>query len=266
MENPEISGIEYQQGTLQGYEIREYLLEKGNRQCAYCGKKNVPLQVEHIYPRSKGGSKRLSNLCLACEKCNLTKGTQDIKEFLSEKPDVLKRVLAQIKAPLKDATAANSTRWALYERLKAEGLPIECGSGGITKFNRTIRNLPKEHWIDALCVGKSTPERISLAGVVPMRICAAGHGRRQMCSMNDAGFPRTKPKVKHFSHEFHTGDIVRAIVPTHLKNAGVHLGRMSAKARGVFAVSTKRGKVTDIGKKYCQILQRADGYGYSYVE
>jgi hypothetical protein len=28
MENPEISGVEYQQGTLQGYEVREYLLNK----------------------------------------------------------------------------------------------------------------------------------------------------------------------------------------------------------------------------------------------
>jgi hypothetical protein len=29
LENPEISGVEYQQGTLQGYEVREYLLESG---------------------------------------------------------------------------------------------------------------------------------------------------------------------------------------------------------------------------------------------
>jgi hypothetical protein len=28
LENPEISGTEYQQGTLFGYEVREYLLEK----------------------------------------------------------------------------------------------------------------------------------------------------------------------------------------------------------------------------------------------
>jgi hypothetical protein len=46
MEHPEISGVQYQQGTLAGYEIREYLLEKWNRQCTYCGKKDVPLQVD----------------------------------------------------------------------------------------------------------------------------------------------------------------------------------------------------------------------------
>ena len=41
-QNPEISGVEYQQGTLAGYEVWEYLLEKHNRTCAYCDKKDVP--------------------------------------------------------------------------------------------------------------------------------------------------------------------------------------------------------------------------------
>ena len=48
MQNPEISGMEYQHGTLQGYEIKEYLLEKFGRKCVYCGRDNVPLQTEHI--------------------------------------------------------------------------------------------------------------------------------------------------------------------------------------------------------------------------
>ena len=36
-ENPEISGGEYQHGTLYGWEVREYLLAKFNRTCQYCG-------------------------------------------------------------------------------------------------------------------------------------------------------------------------------------------------------------------------------------
>jgi 5-methylcytosine-specific restriction endonuclease McrA len=60
LQNPEISGVEYQQGTLFGYELREYLLEKWNRQCAYCDAKDVPLQVEHIRPKAQGGSNRAS--------------------------------------------------------------------------------------------------------------------------------------------------------------------------------------------------------------
>jgi hypothetical protein len=262
MENAEVSGIEYQQGTLQGYEVREYLLEKWRRTCAYCGKQDVPLQVEHIRPRAKDGSSRISNLCIACEKCNKAKGTKDIQDFLKKQPDVLKKILAQAKTPLKDATAVNATRWELLRRLQALGLPIECGSGGHTKYNRTIRKLPKTHWLDAACVGASTAEQISISGIVPLHITAYGHGCRQMCSMDDSGFPCSKPKQKKFKHGFRTGDIVKAIVPLHLKNAGTHVGRMSAKANGAFTITTSKGTIADIGKNYCRKLQRADGYGY----
>ena len=51
MQTAEISGIEYQQGTLAGYEVREYLLEKVGHKCASCHATNVRLQVEHIVPR-----------------------------------------------------------------------------------------------------------------------------------------------------------------------------------------------------------------------
>src|SRR6266849_6176024 len=118
MENAEISGVEYQQGTLAGYEAREYLLEKWGRKCTYCGKENIPLQVEHIHPRAKLGTDRISNLCLACDKCNTAKGTKDIKDFLKKKPDLLKKILAQAKAPLKDAAAVNATRWEVFRRLE----------------------------------------------------------------------------------------------------------------------------------------------------
>lgn len=153
MQNPEISGVEYQQGTLAGYEIREYLLEKWNRQCAYCGAKKVPMQIEHIHPRSKGGTNRISNLALACDCCNKKKGAQDIRVFLAKDPKRLERILAQIKKPLKDATAGNATRWALFGALKKTGLSVVSGSGGLTKFNRQKLGIPKTHALDAACVG-----------------------------------------------------------------------------------------------------------------
>ena len=190
MENPEISGIEYTQGTLLGYEIREYLLEKWKRQCAYCGAKDVPLYVEHINPRSRSRDNRVSNLTLSCKPCDLKKGNQDIREFLLDRPELLTKLLAQAKVPLKDAAAVNSTRWALYTRLKEIGLPIECGSGGLTKFNRSKRDLPKTAWLDAACVGTSTPEKLLVEDVRPLLIAAKGHGHRQVCATDSFGFPR----------------------------------------------------------------------------
>ncbi len=87
MENAEVSGVEYQQGTLAEYETREYLLEKWKRACSYGSKEIIPLQIEHIVPRATGGSNRISNLCLACEKCNQAKGTKDMKDFLKRTPN-----------------------------------------------------------------------------------------------------------------------------------------------------------------------------------
>lgn len=260
-ENPEISGIEYQQGTLQGYETREYLLEKWQRKCAYCGKSAIPLQVEHIQPRAKGGTDRISNLCLACGKCNVAKGTQDIRAYLANKPEVLKRILVQARAPLKDAAAVNVTRWALFERLQATGLPIECGSGGLTKFNRTVRGLPKEHWIDAACVGKSTPERLTIRQVNPLLITAEGHGRRQMCLMDKRGFPRTRPKQAKYVKGFQTGDVVRAVV-TSGKKVGTYVGRVAVRATGSFNITTRYATIQGISSRTCHALHKCDGYDY----
>ena len=86
MENPEIQGAEYQQGTLAGYEVREYLLEKWGRTCAYCGATDTPLQVDHVRPRARGGSDRVSNLTLACRSCNQAKGAQPVEAFLARPP------------------------------------------------------------------------------------------------------------------------------------------------------------------------------------
>ena len=125
----------------------------------------------------------MSTLCLACEPCNLAKGTQDVRAFLAHDPARLERLLAQAKAPLKDATAVNATRWVLSARLQATGLPVEGGSGGRTKYNRSRPAVPKTHWLDAAAVGASTPERLDTAGVVPLLITATGRVHRRLCNV-----------------------------------------------------------------------------------
>jgi hypothetical protein len=162
-----------------------------------------------------------------------------------------------------DAAAVNSTRWELFRRLQAWGLPVECGSGGRTKFNRTTRNLPKTHWIDAACVGTSPPERIHVGSVVPLVITACGHGSRQMCMVNKYGFPRTGPKQAKRVHGFQTGDIVKAIV-TSGKKFGTYVGRVAVRATGSFNITTKNGTIQGISYKSCKLLHRIDGYNYQF--
>ena len=261
MQNAEISGVEYQQGELAGYEVREYLLEKFNRQCVYCGAKDTPLEIEHVHPRSKGGSDKVSNLTLACHCCNQAKGSRDVKEFLSGKPEALKRVLAQIKAPLKDAAAVNATRWKLFETLKATGLTVTTGSGGQTKFNRVRLGLPKTHGLDAACVGKV--ESLEILTSKPLRIAAKGHGTRQMCGTDKYGFPiRHKSRVQ-IHKGFQTGDRVKAVV-TAGKKIGLYTGRVLCRASGSFDIATSQGRVAGISHKYCTPTHKKDGYAYGY--
>lgn len=265
MANPEISGVQYQQGTLAGYEVRAYLLEKWGRQCAYCGANNVPLEIEHITPRSKSHDDRVCNLTLACHPCNEKKGTQDIRVFLKDQPDLLQHLLAMALAPLKDAVAVNVTRWALYGRLQALGLPIECGSGGLTQYNRTTRGLPKAHWIDAACVGRSTPQVLLIQAVCPLIITAQGHGCRQLTNVDRFGFPRGKPKQGGRILGFKTGDVIRATVPSGRKT-GRYSGRVLVRASGSFDLQTKTGRAQGINARYCHLLHRSDGYSYQKGE
>ncbi len=260
LQNPEIQGVEYQQGALAGYEVREYLLNKFNRCCTYCGAKDVPLAIEHVRPRAKGGSNRVSNLCLACTPCNQKKGSRPVEEFLAHQPDLLSRILRQLKAPLRDAAAVNSTRWALANALKDEGFDVTLASGGRTKFNRSRLGIPKSHALDAACVG---PVESVLKWHVPvLTIKCTGRGSYQRTRLNRFGFPRGYLMRQKSVRGFQTGDMVRADVPTGAK-AGIHEGRVAVRATGSFNVQTPAGAVHGISHKYCQILSRADGYGYT---
>ncbi|MBD2606884.1 RRXRR domain-containing protein [Scytonema hofmannii FACHB-248] len=260
MRNPDIQGKEYQQGTLVGYETREFLLEKWDRQCAYCGVKDVPLQIEHIHPRAKGGSNSINNLALSCEKCNTKKGTKDIKDFLKKDPSKLEKILKQVKRPLSDAAAVNTTRFALLKVLKTTGLPVETGSGGLTKFNRSQQQLEKTHWIDAACVGKSTPS-LNIKGIKPLLIAANGHGSRQSCRTDKFGFPNRHVPRKKIHFGFQTGDIVRAIVTTG-KKIGNYVGKVAIRSSGSFNISAKTGLVQGISHKFCKRIHAKDGYSY----
>jgi hypothetical protein len=215
-----------------------------------------------MIPRTRGGSNRVSNLTIACHPChpcNDAKGRRTAEEF--GHPEIQQMA----KWPMKDAAAVNASRWALYLRLVTTGLPIEVGTGGRTKWNRTPRDLPKTHWLDAACVGVSTPSTLNVKGIVPLAIQAMGRESRQMGRMNRYGFPRTSAKVARFVQGFQTGDIVRAVVTAGSK-AGVYTGRVAVRATRSFNLTTRQGTVPGIPARSCHLIQRADGYAYQKGE
>ena len=261
LQNPEIEGVEYQRGTLFGYEVREYLLEKWQRRCAYCKAENIRLEIDHIVPKSRSGSDCVSNLTLCCRKCNQSKSNQKIEDFLKSKPLILKKVQQNAHKPLRDAAAVNASRFAIGEELKSLGFSTFFWSGGRTKFNRTCQGYPKDHWIDAACVGETGEDVFISQKHHILEIHAMGRGCRQVCRVNKYGFVRTGPKKNKTVHGFKTGDLVKATVLLG-KNTGVHCGRVAVRSSGNFNI--KKGAITLQGVpwRYCQMLQASDGYNY----
>jgi hypothetical protein len=74
IENPGISGKEYQQGDLFGYNnLKSYLMAREKGRCQFCGKgftKENGSHMHHIIPKSKGGADRPINMALLHKKCH----------------------------------------------------------------------------------------------------------------------------------------------------------------------------------------------------
>ena len=157
IKNPNISGKDYQQGTLQGYNIRNYLLEKHGRKCFYCDKEVSNFEVEHMLPKAKGGSNRIDNLTLSCHSCNQKKGTLTAEEFIkqtlpAEKVAKKLKQLPKEKQLFKYMAHMNATRWTLYNAIDKKYSNVKMTYGYITKYNRIRAGLPKAHHIDAKCI------------------------------------------------------------------------------------------------------------------
>jgi len=190
MQNPEIKGVEYQQGELQSYEVREYLLDKWKRKCAYCGKTGVPLQVEHIIPKSRGGTDRVSNLTLACKTCNVKKGNQTAEEC--SYPNIQK----QAKKTLKATACLNNIRWKVVEQLGAEHT-----YGYVTKYQRNKLGLEKSHVNDAFVIaGGTDQERCRPYQVIQVR------RNNRAIQTNRKGFT---PSIRRQRYQLQPHDLVK---------------------------------------------------------
>ena len=190
MQHPEITGIAYQQGELQGYEVKEYLLDKWVRKCAYCGKTNVPLEVEHIVPKSRGGTDRVSNLTIACRTCNLKKGNKTAEEF------GYPTIQQQAKQPLKATACLNNIRWRIVARLGAEHT-----YGYVTKYHRNKLGLEKSHVNDAFVIaGGTNQERCRPYEVVQVR------RNNRSLQKNRKGF---KPSIRRQKYQLQPYDLVK---------------------------------------------------------
>ena len=59
---------------------RRNLFQRDHQTCQYCGSRDQPLSIDHVVPRSRGGSDTWENVTTACLSCNVRKGNRTPKE------------------------------------------------------------------------------------------------------------------------------------------------------------------------------------------
>jgi len=164
--NADIESIEYQHGTLFGYEVKQYLLTVHKHKCAYCGGlsgDNI-LEIEHIFPESKGGTDRVSNLTISCRVCNEVKGSMTLDQWarvlransceindrrLESIPDISKQ--SRLKKGFQYSALTQSYKNYLLSELR-KNFEVEVTFGAETKYYRNQLSLPKSQINDGLVI------------------------------------------------------------------------------------------------------------------
>ena len=249
MMHPNIQGIEYQRGTLFGWQVRAYILERDQGRCVYCRRSRVRLELDHVRPRAIG-SDRVDNLAASCRDCNIRKDNRPIEQFLADQPGLLKRILERTqRSDLASATHMNAVLPKLIRQLRATGLPLQFTDAASVSWARQQLNVRKTHCYDAALQGgdsqtiKNLPSR-----VIEVR---PSNGRaKQKANVDRHGTPVGRPfrdqqrlpehlrhhkpgaghsgrRQRHGPGQIGTGD---TIVLEH--KTGASMGRAVIKARG----------------------------------
>jgi len=125
---------------------RQYsgVAERAGHRCEYCHAPeavfNLPFEVEHVVPTSRGGPDDESNLALACRACNLYKSDQQTGV------DETTREVTRLFHPRRD-------RWDEHFRVQPEDGAIEglTSIGWVTvaclRMNRGIQREARRSWM-----------------------------------------------------------------------------------------------------------------------
>jgi hypothetical protein len=139
IENPEIQGIQYQQGNLYNYRNRiAYLIERENNNCQLCKKgyiKGNSWRLHHIWGKEKDRSK---DWALLHESCHKELHSKNLEHILQK----------QKSTSFKGSTFMNIIRVKLLDMFPKAKFTY----GNITFQDRCDLNLPKTHYNDAIAI------------------------------------------------------------------------------------------------------------------
>ena len=261
MQNPDIRGVEYQRGTLQGWQLRHYILHRDQWHCQYCDRPNSekhPLTLDHVIPESGGGPTVVGNLVAACPRCNTKKTNRSLADFLDKDPERLAKIQKQVDqlVPLTSTGHLNSVMPAMLGVLQAARLLITICDGTSTAYTRHQLDIPKSHVNDAACLDLPT-EVNNHSGPVTVLKRQRRHNRQSInCNANGSPYSKDFPAYSRLPratqgyttppahsvgprrlHGIRSGDIVR-----------IHRKGQTRTGRATVALKDRRVKIKGQGQ------------------
>jgi 5-methylcytosine-specific restriction endonuclease McrA len=184
--DPEVRPWGYQKGPNYGFEdTRARVLDRDRHtcQCCYGRRRDPKLEVHHIIFHSNGGSDEAENLVTLCHACHKDLHAGKIHPSFGGK----------YKGPLKHAAQMNSIRCQL---LKAYPDAVET-TGAVTKANRLMLGMEKDHHLDACVIATGGKPVIFATDTVFLKRSIA-EGDRQMAKGSHGEVPVPTGKVCGF--------------------------------------------------------------------
>lgn len=143
MINPDIAGVDYQQGQAYGYhDVRYFVFARDNYTCQVCSKQGKILNTHHILYKTLGGSDRADNLITVCTDCHTSKN--------HKKGNILHNWMVKDKKTksYKEGPFMNIFRRKIFIRYPSAKITY----GSITTPRRKELHLEKTHYNDAISI------------------------------------------------------------------------------------------------------------------
>jgi hypothetical protein len=188
IENPDIKGIQYQQGSLFEYEnMRSFLMAREHGKCQLCEKefsRGNPSHIHHIISRKQGGSDKENNLALLHKKCHIKLHKNKLFGLLKENKNY------------RDATFMNIVRGKFRKVFPDSNLTF----GNETFVIRNALRLEKAHFNDAFVIaGGINQKKLS-----PIFL-KQKHRNNRVLQLNRKG---SNPTIRRQRHKIQPYDLI----------------------------------------------------------
>jgi 5-methylcytosine-specific restriction endonuclease McrA len=225
--NPDISGVEYQQGDLFGFlNLKSYLISREKGICQICGKKITDrIEKHHIIQRSDGGTNKANNYALVHSECHSK--IHSGKTKLKIKPN------KQFKA--------ETFMSIIHNEFKKR---LDCGItfGYITACVRKDLGIEKSHTNDAFVIaGGANQKKVAVHIEITQR--------RINNRVLQKNYKKGRPSIRTQRYKFQAGDIIW------LKNKKYTCGGTTGLGKNVYYFNGKEKKIISSKKLNEYIIQ-----------